>query len=483
MAFVSTADSANTTFTDNGAVTNARFGGGEWEGRVSLFFHAVRGMDLDRFKQILFESYNENKEDTWVLLFHLRDSRGGKGERDLFRVGLKYLLEKCRYSLSSMVFKCVEEYGRFDDLITVDSMLFYPMLFEQLQKDIHGMSEGKSVSLLAKWLPTENGKLDKKFQFVNKFCKYVGYSQKQYRRQLVSLRTYIGIVERLISSNRWTEVEYNKVPSCAMNKLKAAFEKHDVDGFKNYISDVKDRNDSINVGQLYPYQMVSQKWTEVVEVQWKAFLTKFGTTVSKWIPVCDVSSSMNRGTPKCINVCVSLGLFLALTNKGKYSNRIITFSEHPCWHIVDSDQTLEDQQSRLNKASWDMNTDLYEMFKLVLSIAKEGNLSLDEIPGLIIFSDMQFDEAVSNSASNFRAAKRLFKENGYNGLPKLIFWNLSSNCIDFPVTTDDADVCLVSGFSQSLFSSFVETGDLSPIGLVKNVLESNRYDKVRALLK
>jgi hypothetical protein len=479
MAFIQIADKM--TFTDNGALSNA-YVDKEYNSRVSFFFHVVRGISDDRFFSILEKSYLENKTDTWVLLFHLRDARGGKGERELFRKGLRYL-NSLSFFPNDMVrmYDCVETFGRLDDLVSVfgndNTMLLE--INRRLVADTNNMNMGRNVSLLAKWLPSENGKMDKNYGFVTAFCNVTGMSRRAYRKKLAALREYLNVVECLISAGKWTSVEYNKVPSCAMNKLKKAFERHDADGFAKYISSVKGGDATMNVSQLYPYQLICQPWTNVVQVQWDSFLAKHGQSAGSWIPVCDVSGSMMNGSPRMIDICVSLGLFLALSNRGMYANRILTFSKHPRWHIIDPEDSLQEQQRKLLQSDWGMNTDLYQLFALVLQIAIKGNLTNKEIPNIIIFSDMQFDSALSDIETNLESIRRLFSERGYLQLPKIVFWNLSGKCVDFPATSDDRGVALVSGFSQSLFQSFVKTGSFSPVTIVKDILDSDRYEKVR----
>ena len=142
------------------------------------------------------------------------------------------------------------------------------------------------------------------------------------------------------------------------------------------------------------------------------------------------------------------------------------------------------QTPNLKSAEWGYNTDLYKLFVLVGDIAKRNNLKEEDLPGLIIFSDMQFDVACGNSyQTNLEAAKKYFKSLGYKSYPKIVFWNLKSTCVDFPATQKDIGVGLVSGFSPSLISSFINTSELSPISIVNSVLHSSRYQKVVDFLK
>ena len=45
--------------------------------------------------------------------------------------------------------------------------------------------------------------------------------KKQYTSPL---RQYINVVERYMCEKNWDKIDYSKVPSCAMKRLKKAFE-------------------------------------------------------------------------------------------------------------------------------------------------------------------------------------------------------------------------------------------------------------------
>ena len=89
---------------------------GETNGRISLFFKAVRGLEDTRLYEYLSKSALENITDTFLLAFHIRDCRGGKGERELGRKCLIWLFLNYPNEFSSVA-PLISEYGRWDDLI------------------------------------------------------------------------------------------------------------------------------------------------------------------------------------------------------------------------------------------------------------------------------------------------------------------------------------------------------------------------------
>lgn len=95
------------------------------------------------------------------LLFYMRDIREGQGMRRVFRICCHWLAHTHRDALCRNL-QYISEYGRWDDLIN----LFYNQLdvrdeagkiiLNQLNADIIAARDGGNVSLLGKWMPSNN---------------------------------------------------------------------------------------------------------------------------------------------------------------------------------------------------------------------------------------------------------------------------------------------------------------------------------------
>ena len=172
-------------------------------------------------------AYDENPEYAMKCLFYIRDVRGGQGERRFFRVVMKWLAnhhtEAARRNL-----QYVAEFGRWDDLYCfVDTCLekdAFMIMKHQLALDV----ECKTPSLLAKWLKSENASSKESTRLGNLTRTYFNMSHKEYRKTLAYLRAKINIVERLMSENRWDEIEFDKIPSKAGLIYKNAFARRDI---------------------------------------------------------------------------------------------------------------------------------------------------------------------------------------------------------------------------------------------------------------
>ena len=92
---------------------------------------------------------------------------------------------------------------------------------------------------------------------------------------------------------------------------------------------------------------------------------------------------------------------------------------------------------------------------------------------------MEFDCCTRGAdLTNFEYAKQLFEEAGYQ-LPKVVFWNVRSRNMQQPVTQNEQGVALVSGCTPRLFS-MIAKGQMSPMGYMLEILQSERYAPIAA---
>ncbi len=482
MSFV---DSMLATFTENGALSHSSSG----DSRVDLFFKAVRGISEENLFGLLERSYSEHSLDTRKMIFYLRDCRGGQGEKKIFYRCMKWLYGKDYVKFHANLFH-IPEYGSWkdifqvlleiDDVTVVDDISQH--LSQQLQKDYESLQKGEQVSLLAKWLPSENSYFDKKLDITKTLCRLLGISKSKLRKEYISpLRKKIDITESYMCSNRWSDIEYSKVPSVCMHNNKNLFEKHDKEGFDKWISLVKEGKEKVNAKVLMVHQLIEEYektgvQSDIIEEQWNVIVNdvKSSGVLKNTLVVCDVSGSMT-GLP--MNVCKALGLLISEISEEPFHNYILTFHDHPQFFSVGTSKaSLFSRFRAITGAPWGMNTNIQATFDLILDRAKMFNLKNEDLPKkIIILSDMQFDEADKNK-TNLQTIKEKFNRAEYT-LPQLVFWNLRANTLDFPSTNDD-NLCLISGFNQSLLKCLMKEGDMNPVSIVKSVIDSDRYSKI-----
>lgn len=207
----------------------------------------------------------------------------------------------------------------------------------------------------------------------------------------------------------------------------------------------------------------------LADLQWKSLVDSIASSANSQFENClaiaDVSGSMgyyghgDKKNPQPINVCVALTLLLGELAAAPWNGCFFTFSSDPACQFVDPSKPLSERAAKVQQAHWEMSTNFYKVFDLILATAKREKLSPENmVKKLFIFSDMQFDEAVDRQEgeTEHRTIKRKFEEAGYT-LPELVYWNLAARGQGTakPARADEEGVALVSGYSGALMKYFL----------------------------
>jgi hypothetical protein len=227
---------------------------------------------------------------------------------------------------------------------------------------------------------------------------------------------------------------------------------------------------------------MSKQELDVVEAQWNALPNYIND--ANVLPMVDSSGSMtcpaggygsNSGLT-CLEVAISLGLYFADKNKGKFADCFLTFSRNP--KLVNLHGNINDKIDQMNTGEV-ANTNLNAAFDLILSTAKKNGVPQAEMPEtLVIFSDMQFDGAVDGrDESAIKMMERKYKDAGYT-LPNVVFWNLNASYGNTPVKFDKSGTALVSGFSPAVAGGILggNMDDFTPEAIMLKTVMKPRYD-------
>ncbi len=436
--------------------------------------------NIREFKRVFYLAYEEDKELALKNLFYLRDIREGLGERDLFRIAYR---EICRddESIARALIPYIVKYGRFDDLFiglrtSVDKdIVMY--IKNQLDADIENNKLGKSISLLAKWMPSINASdpYTRKMGLV--LSEKLGYTKSEYRKMLSNLRKDI-IIENELCLKRYT-FDYGKVTSCAMHKYRNAFIKNDIDRYRNYLSMVNQGLAKINVGAIYPYQIIkeyengaiSKEIKDGMEVKWNSL--KRSNSNTNTIVVRDGSGSMtfNNGLPNYI--ATSLAILFSEQLTGEFKNKFITFSSRP--ELIElPDKTLYDKLKKIYKYNDCMNTDINKVYDLILSVAKKKKISQEDmVKRIVIISDMEFDMGIEGKPT-YKVFEKKFKKTGYE-LPEVIYWNVNARKVHFAALPTNPNIRLVSGASQHVIDSIITNEATDAYSLMIKTLDKYQF--------
>lgn len=434
---------------------------------VDLFFTigASRGKDLS--KQFV-TAYKQDETLALRLLMWARDVRGGAGEREVVRKVL-LSLEKNYPEALDRVLPHLAEFGRWDDLLIFQTKEVKAKAFTLI-----GDALRERNGLAAKWMPRQGA-------LAAEIRNFFGMSPKFYRKSLVELSK---TVEQNMCANTWTDINYSHVPSLAAARYQKAFKKHDPAGYEAYKAKLTTGEAKVNASAVYPYDVIkSRKFggdDKVIQAQWDALPDYIGDELV--LPVVDVSGSMScpvggNANLTCMDVSVSLGLYLADKNKGPFKDMFLTFSSNPKLQVLKGN--LIDKLNQLQRAEWGMSTNLHGAFKCILDYAVKGKVKANDMPKyILVMSDMEFDRCASYDDSAMQMIERKFAEAGYT-VPNIVFWNLNARQGNVPVKFDKSGVALVSGFSPSIMTAILGAEELDPESVMLKALNSPRYSVIQ----
>ena len=577
------------TVTENGAlaVSTGMFGGvqssqakkgEELEAAITdLFGESVRDKPINEWNReikLILDLVPQNKIEKgyamsliYRFLANLRDCRDGKGERKLSYHLFAQLYKFDRDLAKVFLHPFVRDFGFYKDLVNIytdfrtkDYSFLRDACVEIFVDEIHRVIANNESSLIGKWAPSERGTVKNLKTpesqerarmgrtIANKYLLKVTpdehkskhldadgnikkdtkiYARTLYRKTLSILRNRADVVERKMSANSFSEINYSNVPAGAINKYgKMSFQNKtksgelrsdDPDRVNGAVRFQKACEKSIETGKgikgknsgahniCKPY--ISNRVHELdssIEAQWSNLVKETtdqmaeGGGLPSCLAMCDVSGSMS-GTP--MEVCVSLGILLSLVAPDPWKRKVLTFSSDPELHHI-SGNTLFDMVNNLKRADWGMNTDFAKAFDLILKTAKNAKLTPEQMPSMIfVFSDMQFDVAVnpnsyyrdgaSSKASNgelfhgHASIVRAYEEAGYP-VPHIVFWNLRSS-YSKPYETISEGVSVMSGYSDAMLKDFMsgkfaDMAKETPWDRVNKILSEERYESVHKMV-
>jgi hypothetical protein len=369
----------------------------------------------------------------------------------------------------------------------------------QISKDIEDMRAGKSISLLAKWFPLANNRHTRDGILIARRVSIAVFgNEKDARKVIVALRKHLNVIEQKMCAGKWSEIDYEKVPSIANMKYRNAFIKNDMVRRNEYLDAVTAGEAKINSSVSYPYDIVSKVMdmadynytlddievnsdeVKLLDSLWKN-LPDY-TNGSSSIAVVDVSGSMfskySKVAPMPISVSVALGIYFSERNSSDFKDMFITFSDDAKLHKISGSNIVEKVRSVLYDGNVGYSTDIVSVFKAYIKMAKK--CKPEDCPkNVIMISDMEFNEATNmymedEKQTNFQAIEKMFQESGV-ARPNLIFWNVNARGKNVPVTKDEYGTVLVSGYSPAIFK-YICDGSMTPEKFMLDVL--GKYSKV-----
>lgn len=420
---------------------------------------------------------------------------------------------------------------------------------------------GPNISLLAKWLPRENSHFDKKLGFLKLFLQQDGIKQtaevkswesrlqKNYRKQVAKLTSYLSLPEVFLSAQRADEINFHRMASKATLKLSRALLNETKSGSVRRPNDRKRQRcadlfvdhfsrEGLKGGALMPDEIVAEIMRgkvsplreKVLDAQWKDLWKNVMEQVeakakeegldfnpSKMVPLSDVSGSMH-GKP--MEVSIAMGIGISEITHPAFRDMVLTFESKPQWHMLNSADSIVRKVKSLERAGWGYSTNFEAAYDKIMEVCVKQRLAKEDVPSLIVFSDMQFDEAHGNMnnwdrrgrtdamfsmhdviRSKFAAAARELDWEDSDPTP-IVYWNLRDTR-GHPVEKDTEGAVLLSGYSPSMLK-LVMNGEaledkeveiveadgttrkekirVTPSEVLRKMLNDPLYDSVREIL-
>ena len=495
--------------TENGAI------GYKTSGKALLDLNfsvsSLRKADKETIEKKFSDAFFENPMYAIKWLFFARDVRGsGMGERNIFRVCLEWLANT-RPEVVKKLIPLIAFYGRFDDLFCLENTALWNDVVDyidnQITEDYKNASAGKPTSLLAKWMPSISTSSPKTVALAKKLCKALKLSEKEYRKMLSKIRAQLKVVEVDASAKNWSAIDYEKVPSMANLKYKNAFLRNDETRRREYLAKLDKGEAKINSSVAFPSDIVHAyskgcgyysrtiKIDTALEAMWKALpnIAVNGNVLT----ICDGSGSMTTrvsGELTALEVCNALGIYCAEHCTGPFKDKYITFSNRPQYVDLSNAKSLAEKLSIAYSHNEVANTNLEAVFDLVLQTAVDHKLKQEDIPTLVILSDMEVDQGCDfgcgrsywDYSSNYNAKKSALMEKirqrwntaGYV-LPRLVWWNIASRTGTIPLQQNsETGMILCSGYSQNTFK-MLASNKMDPYEVLLETLDVERYLPVK----
>lgn len=468
-----------------------------------------------------------------------------------------------------------------DESTTQLSDAIIKLLAEQLKTDHDNLSQGKSkLSLAAKYFPREGKKFAKKNPiYFKKLVTQVNslipsnstISELQnYRQILAKITQLLDVPETLMCGKRFASIAFSNVPSLCLNRHTSAFlneklkvpptaleqftgnrfplDEDRVQARQNFINTILSDDKKINASQLFPHEVIKPVFNRsstdgvkklLAQKQWTSLKDSLISRINEYlastgakpflsfeniVPLVDVSGSMS-GIP--MEVAVALGILISELNHPVFRDSFISFESSPQWIHFDKEKHVNviDKATYAISTPWGGSTNFIAAIDLIIEKLRSNAMKEEEIPDLIVFSDMQFNEAdskvdittevnldleyiLSKDLKELTATQIIRKKFAQLGLelenrpfraPRIIYWNLRAS-VGFPATSSDPNITLLAGFSPSLFKYLFageeaveeeyevinENGEVekkkaqpNPLDGLKKMLQDPRYFNIR----
>lgn len=450
----------------------------------------------------------------------------GQGNKDEFIRTLKWLETNHPNTLYANLW-AIPTLGCWKDLWydSANSGLYHYVNSKHVYRLIKlAMKHAYHAALLAKYLPkirstsaVKNDRHRRLNSFAKGLCKYLGWTERDYRKFKSNPSYTAHQFQRNISAANWTDIDWYMVPGKALFSLanrvgkdgKTFVQRHGLE--KSYMAWLVKQPVAKFTG--YPFELLkvynansrnaSTKMT--VDKQFEGLLEKARTDVTSGLfgknVLCalDTSGSMccevDKSGTKAIDVCLSLGIYFASLNTGAFKDHVMTFdSKSELRKLTGTTFTQKVDVVNSWQTAWG-STNFQSVIDELIRVRKQSpSIPVEDYPKVIlVVSDMQFNPSGSDD-TNYEALKRKFASVGLE-CPTFVWWQVnggySKRTGEVPSTLEDAGTVLVSGFDGAIITAILggvdkkvvdettgEVRKLNPLEMMELALNQNLLNKL-----
>ena len=377
------------------------------------------------------------------------------------------------------------------------------LMNKQIKEDLNNIEQIQKISLASKWVPREKSN---KFGWLheilamNFFPHYIetAKTEDSLKRAILKCTTeyrkITSLLNKIIDTPQikqcnydWSNINFNNVTSITLAKQKKAFLNIKKDGsertklrdrvvcsnnFKGYIQkiskgeiNVKGKHIGLNeftkeAINLLKSKEPSKTELDLLNAQWREN-SKQNAKLGKIIAMIDVSAIM-EGDP----MYAAIGLGIRLAEKSMIGKKIMMFGSQPVWINLDKCEEFTDMVKQIYQTGeFGKNANFYAALDMILNTMIETKMSPEDAQDLmlVIFSDMQIDEALNNKKELYSEIKEKYEITGIRihgkpyKIPHILFWNLRSTN-GFPTLSNQPNCSMMSGYNPVLLNTFSEMG-------------------------
>lgn len=288
--------------------------------------------------------------------------------------------------------------------------------------------------------------------------------------------------QKLISQKRHTEVSFNHIPGRALflmatskfltnqklrEKYTAWLATKPVAKFTGFV---------FELAQKISYDQVIR---QTIDKQFKGLLETAGTMNRNWIVALDTSGSMGMPVKEtgatALTIAKSMAVYFANMLQGTFHKTFIQFAVKSNLRTLGSAEFCDQFQEIEGGVGC---TNFQSAIDCIVEVRRENEeIPLGDYPnGLIVVSDMQFDPSqgyvsgvdnqygyrgsyqnwIKPAKTNYETAmqklREVFPQEWVDDF-KIVWWDCTARCADFPSVNEDSGTICISGFDGAMISN------------------------------